>query len=200
MITADTHVRTSHDQDRSSAAFCGGTTETPPPGGAFAVFGLTMVTAGRAARGPAQCPAGHVRGRKGTARTPVHPDQCAAARPGSGSGRRTAAVSRHPSGARRSPRADDTLTVTSNATSAPPLPGRRGNELQLLHGLLLRHAPEAFDRVIEATLVEDLETAVAAMAEGIAAVGEQILDDDDRAALSVVRAAFLVEAPRANVA
>jgi hypothetical protein len=90
--------------------------------------------------------------------------------------------------------------VTSNATSAPPLPGRRGNELQLLHDLLLRHAPEAFDRVIEATLVEDLETAVAAMAEGIAAVGEQILDDADRAALSVVRAAFLVEVPRANVA
>ena len=90
--------------------------------------------------------------------------------------------------------------MTPNATSAPPLPGRRGNELQLLHGLLLRHAPEAFDRVIEATLVEDLETAVAAMADGIEIVGAQILDDADRAALSVVRAAFLVDAPRANAA
>jgi hypothetical protein len=81
--------------------------------------------------------------------------------------------------------------VTSDATSAPPLPGRRGNELQLLHGLLLRHAPDAFDRVIEATLVEDLDAAVAAMADGIAAVDDQILDDADRAALGVVRDAFL---------
>jgi len=57
--------------------------------------------------------------------------------------------------------------VTSNATSAPPLPGRRGSELQLLHGLLLRHAPDAFDHVIEATLAEDLDAAVAAMASGM---------------------------------
>ena len=81
--------------------------------------------------------------------------------------------------------------MTSNATSAPPLPGRRGSELQLLHGLLLRHEPDAFDRVIEATLAEDLDAAVAAMADGIATIGDSILDDADRAALAVVREAFL---------
>ena len=90
--------------------------------------------------------------------------------------------------------------MTPNAPSAPPLPGRRGNELQLLHGLLLRHAPDAFDRVIEATLVGDLDAAVAAMADGIAAVDDQILDDADRAALGVVRDAFLPEPRPATAA
>ena len=149
-----------------------------------------MAAAGRAARGPAQCPAGHC-GEKGDGRHVRTPGSLRSAPfrfPGRDGAQPACHVTRP--GLRGRPPADDTLIVTANATSAPPLPGRRGNELQLLHDLLLRHAPEAFDRVIEATLVEDLDTAVGAMAEGLDAVGEQILDDADRAALSVVRAAL----------
>ena len=87
------------------------------------------------------------------------------------------------------------MIVTPHAdVSHPPLPGRRGTELQLLHGLLLTHAPDAFDRVIEATLVENLDAAVEAMRDGLVLVERNgSLSDGDRAALRMVQRAFLAE-------
>lgn len=68
------------------------------------------------------------------------------------------------------------------------------DEVQLLAGLLARHAPLAFDRFIEAMLRDDDEAMVAAMVDGVAMVQERAGSDAERAALAAVREAFLVDA------
>jgi hypothetical protein len=71
---------------------------------------------------------------------------------------------------------------------------RGKDEVQVLVGLLARHAPAALDRIPAAFIARDEEAQIVAMMDGVALVEERVLSDAERADLEWVRRAFLADA------
>ena len=68
------------------------------------------------------------------------------------------------------------------------------DDVKTLAGLLVKHAPNAFDRYLEALIARDEDAAIVAMMDGLAIVQERVLNDAERADLERVRRAFLTDA------